>query len=338
MELKDLCLARGTSGREEQVRALLLADLPPDVTSADVDRLGNLIVTQGQGRPGPRVMLLAHMDEVGLMVAGHTPEGYLKIRPWGGVLPSVLPGKSVHVGPDALAGAIGRAPHHLRRGKAPAETPFEELYVDIGAEGEKAAREAAPVGEMITFATSYAVAPGGLTAMAKAFDDRAGVYLALELLRRSWDFPLHVGFTVQEEVGLRGAQVALRAVRPDLVIVLEATAAADTPDAPAGRGTAVGGGPALTTLDRATLADEELRRALARAGDSAGVLWQWRRGIGGGNEAGAAWLQGYRAAAVSLPCRYLHAPTSLISLQDLDAAQSLLMRFLENVREVRPNV
>ena len=338
MELRDLCLARGTSGREEQVRALVASALPRDVADAQVDALGNLLVAQGPSRPGPRLLLLAHMDEVGLMVTGHTPEGYLRIRPWGGVLPSVVAGKAVHVGPQGLAGAVGRAPNHLQRGE-PRKTPrFEDLYVDIGAESLDAARDAAPLGEMITFATPFRVSPGGATATCKAFDDRFGVWLALDMLSRSWDFPLHVAFTAQEEVGLRGAQVALRALQPDLVIALEATAAADTPDAPRGAGTEIGRGPALTTLDRSSRADGGLRQALARAGESAGVAWQWRRGIGGGNEAGAAWLQGYRSAAVSLPCRYLHAPVSLVSLGDVAAARSLLMRFLENVREVRDNV
>lgn len=338
MELKELCLARGTSGREEQVRQLLQSGLPPGLDSAETDALGNLMVAQGLHESGPRVLLLAHMDEVGLMVTGHTPDGYLRIRAWGGVLPSVVAGKSVLVGSHGIPGAVGRAPQHLQHGETHTAPRFEELYVDIGARDAEAAGEAAPIGEMITFATPYHVAQGGSTATCKAFDDRVGVWLALELLGRSWDFPLHVAFTVQEEVGLRGAQVALRAVQPDLVLVLEATAAADTPDVQPGHATRIGLGPALTTLDRSSRADEGLRRSLAEAGDAAGVAWQWRRGIGGGNEAGAAWLQGYRAAAVSVPCRYLHAPSSLVSLDDVAAARALLLRFLENVREVRANV
>jgi endoglucanase len=335
MELKELCLARGTSGREEQVRDLVRSALPSDLDSVTVDRMGNLLVAKGQDHAGPSVLLLAHMDEVGLMVTGHTPDGRLRIRAWGGVPPSVVAGKSVLVGAAGLPGAIGRPPNHFHRGEGQAAPKYDDLYVDIGAADAKTAQSLAPVGEMITFATPYRVSPDGGSATCKAFDDRAGVWLALEMLRHAWDFPLHVAFTVQEEVGLRGAQVALRAVRPDLVLALEATAAADTPDAPPGRGTRIGDGPALTTLDRSSRADEGLREALARAGEAAGVPWQWRRGIGGGNEAGAAWLQGYRSAAVSVPCRYLHAPVSLISLRDLEAARSLLQRFLENVREVR---
>ncbi len=335
MELKDLCLARGTSGREEQVRALVRASLPGGLDSVDVDRMGNLLVAQGTDRPGPRVLLVAHMDEVGLMVTGHTSDGYLRIRSWGGVPPSVVAGKPVLVGAQGLRGAVGRPPNHLQHGEGRTTPRYEDLYVDIGAEDRETARRAAPVGEMVTFDTPYRETPDGSTATCKAFDDRVGVWLALGMLGHPWDFPLHVAFTVQEEVGLRGAQVALRAVQPDLVLALEATAAADTPDAPVGRGTRIGGGPALTTLDRSSRADEGLRQALARAGESAGVPWQWRRGIGGGNEAGAAWLQGYRSAGFSIPCRYLHAPVSLISLDDLAAARTLLERFLENVREVR---
>lgn len=319
------------------MRALVASALPRTVRSRQVDAMGNLLVQAGSGR-GPKVLLLAHMDEVGLMVSGHTPEGHLRIRPWGGVPAVVVPGNPVLVGADCVPGAIGWAPHQLTRGSAPRTPTYDDLYVDIGAADAAAARRLAPVGEMVTFHTPYTVTPDGATATGKAFDDRAGVYLALALLAEDWDFPLHVAFTVQEEVGLRGAQVALRAVQPDLVLALEATAAADTPETPAGLSTRLGGGPALTTVDRATLADRGLRQALCRAGDDAGVPWQWRRGVGGGNEAGAAWHQGYRAAALSIPCRYLHAPVSRIHLGDLRAAEALLRSFLAHVQEVASDV
>ncbi len=335
MGLKELCEARGTPGREELVRALVREALPDAVQDVSTDALGNLYAARGLGKPGPRVLLLAHLDEVGLMVVGHTAEGYLRIRAAGGVDAAVLPGKPVRVGRAGREGAIGLAPAHLSGKERRAPLGYDDLYVDIGEGSREAAQAAAPVGEMITFDTPYAETADGHAAIAKAFDDRVGVHLALWALQQETDFPLHVAFTVQEEVGLRGARVAGRRIQPDVALVLEATAAGDTPETPEGVArTRLGEGPALTVVDRSTIPDAPLMRSLVRAGEAAGAAWQWRRSVGGGNDAAALWPEGVRVGALSIPARYLHSPASLISLDDLRAAQDLLAAWLHSLREV----
>lgn len=335
MGLRELCDARGTPGREEQVRTLVRAALPQGVETVEVDVLGNLFAARGLDRPGPRVLLLAHMDEVGLMVVGHTPEGYLHIRSAGGVSPGVLAGKPVRVGAEGLPGTIGLAPAHLTSKEHRGTLRYEDLYVDVGVADRDEARVAAPVGEMVTFDTPYTESPDGSHAIAKAFDDRVGVHLALQALSQETDFPLFVAFTVQEEVGLRGAVVAGRRIRPDVALVLEATAAGDTPETPQGvLRTRVGEGPALTVVDRSTIPDRGVMDSLRAAGERAGVPWQWRRSVGGGNDAAALWPEGIRVGAMSLPCRYLHSPASLLSLRDVEAAERILETWLGSLREV----
>lgn len=336
MALKELSEARGTSGREEGVRRLVLSLLPEAARrTAEIDPLGNLHCMLGEGRPGPRVLLLAHMDEVGLMVTGHTEEGLLRIRPSGGVDPRVLPGKPVLVGDSAIPGVISIAPNHLTSHEERRALRFDELRLDIGAECLDTARDAAPVGAMVTFDTPYIAHEEQRIATGKALDDRVGVHLALRALAGNWGFPLHVAFTVQEEVGLRGAQVAARRVQPDLALVLEATAAGDTPGNPPGLElTTLRRGPALTVVDSRTVPDPGIVRGLIAAAEAAHAPWQWRRGRGGGNDAGAVWPEGIPSAALSVPCRYLHTPISLLSLDDLGAAEAMLLGWLRGLGEV----
>ncbi|MDA8346139.1 MAG: M42 family peptidase [Thermaerobacter sp.] len=335
MGLKELCEARGTPGREELVRAMVKEALPQGVEQVSTDAVGNLYAARGLKKPGPRVLLLAHLDEVGLMVVGHTDEGYLRIRPAGGVDAAILPGKPVRVGRDGKEGTIGIAPAHLSGKDRKVPIGYEGLFVDIGMHGREAARTAAPVGEMITFDTPYTESWDGHAAIAKAFDDRVGVHLCLRALEHETDFPLHVAFTVQEEVGLRGARVAGRRIRPDVALVLEATAAGDTPETPPGVvRTRLGEGPALTVIDRSTIPDGPLMQSLVRAGELSHAPWQWRRSVGGGNDAAALWPESVRVGAMSLPCRYLHSPASLMSLDDLSAAERLLGAWLQSLREV----
>lgn len=329
--LADLSELRGTSGAEAPVRDWILDHLPEGVDEVFIDSMGNILVARGLGRPGPRVMVDAHMDEVGLIVQGVDEDGLLHIDQIGGIDPRVLPAQRVLVGPRALPGVIGNKPIHLRKGEERSRAPqYDNLYVDIGAKDKDAAEKLVQPGETITFATRFDVMGDGLV-KGKALDDRGGCAILLELLAEDWPFPFFAAFTVQEEVGLRGAQVAAQQILPDIGVALETTICADLPDVPDhGQATRLGAGPAISFQDRASVADRGLVELIQKAAAGEGIPWQWRRTLGGGNDAGAIQQRagGARTCSISIPCRYIHTPACLLAVTDMVNTYRLARAFL----------
>lgn len=329
--LARLSELRGPSGAETPVREWILDHLPWDVDEVFIDSIGNLLVARGLGRPGPRVMVDAHMDEVGLIVQGVDDDGLLHIDQIGGIDPRVLPAQRVLVGARALPGVIGVKPIHLRKGEERSRAPqYENLYVDIGVKDKDAAEKLVQPGETITFATRFDLMGDGLV-KGKALDDRAGCAVLLGLLAEDWPFPFFAAFTVQEEVGLRGAQVAAEQILPDVGLALEATICADLPDVPDhGQATRLGGGPALSFQDRASVADRGLVALIQQVAARERIPWQWRRTLGGGNDAGAIQQRagGARTCSISIPCRYIHTPACLLAVTDMVNTYRLARAFL----------
>jgi endoglucanase len=323
MVIADLSVARAISGHEGEVRKLLQSLLPPGIDRVVVDPLGNLLVGQGLAKAGPTVLFAAHMDEVGMMVTGFRPDGQLLIRPVGGVDPTVLPGKAVLVGPDSLVGVIGLARQPASRaGDAPAAPRYDDLAVDIGARDAAQAERWVRLGAMVTFHTAFS--EGTHCYQGKALDDRVGCFVGLQVLAEPAPTPRWVAFTVQEELGLRGASVLATALRPDLAIILEGTVANDVPTGAVGQQvSALGGGPVLSVLDRGTLVDPALRTAIAQVASGRGLKVQDRRTTGGQNDAAALWPHGVRAAAMAAPCRYIHSPCAITGIQDVEAMRLL---------------
>lgn len=324
MVIADLSLARGISGCEGQVRKLLQSLLPPGVDRVVIDPLGNLLVGQGLAKPGPTVLFAAHMDEVGMMVTGFRSDGHLLIRPVGGVDSTVLPGKPVLVGQDALVGVIGLARHPTAASSADslAAPRYEDLTVDIGARDAAQAARWVRLGAMVTFHTAFT--QGSHTYQGKALDDRVGCFVALQVLAEPAPSPRWVAFTVQEELGLRGARVLATSVRPDLAIILEGTVANDLPTgAPGQQVSHLGGGPVLSVLDRGTLVAPGLRAEIAQVASERGLVVQDRRTTGGQNDSAALWPHGVRAAAIAAPCRYIHSPCAITGIEDVEALRLL---------------
>ncbi len=337
MILRELSEIPGVSGDEHRVREAIWQAVRDRVDGGRVDPMGNLITWKGADKPGPRVMIAAHMDEVGLMVTRIDKDGLLHFRKVGGIDDRVLAAKAVRVGPDGVPGVIGMKPVHLLK---PADTrkpvPEQELVIDIGASSKEEAERVVKLGAYASFATAYGEFGNGLV-KGKAFDDRAGCALLVELLALEFPFPVYGVFTVQEEIGLRGARVAAYDVAPDLAIVLEATTCADIPGAePHGQSTWLGKGPAITVMDAATIPARPLVQGLVEAAENRGIPWQWRRTAFGGTDAGAIHLTraGVPAAAVSVPCRYIHSPCAFMSLSDFEYARQLVAGFLEDVPRV----
>jgi len=332
MMLKELAEAFGPSGNEKEVRAVLRGAVEGHVEQMWVDSLGSLhAVKKGTSSSGMRVLLTAHMDEVGLMVIGHDEKGGLRVRTIGGIDERVLAGKAVWVGSERIPGVIGLKPIHLLEKKERSEvTPLRQLVIDIGAEGKEEARRLAPVGTTAVFATPFREL--GTAVMGKAFDDRAGCAVLAELLRgEPFRHTLHAVFTVQEEVGLRGARVAAYAAEPECAFVLEGTIADDLPREKEGSPTSeLGKGPVITVMDRSFTAHRGLLRLIVAAAEEAGIPYQFKQPGIGGTDAGAihAARSGVPSAAVAVPCRYIHGPACLLQWSDLEHTAQLMRETL----------
>lgn len=336
MLLARLTEVNGAPGQEGEVRDLIRAEIAPYADEIKTDALGNLIAIKNPGAPGPKVMLAAHMDEVALMIVGIESNGYLKFRPIGGVDPRVLVAKTVVVGAKKVPGVIGSKPIHLQRpDERQRALTMQELLIDIGAKSKDEAERLVKLGECAYFTTKYEEF-GSNKVKAKALDDRVGCALAIRLLQEDVSFPLIAAFTVQEEVGLRGAGVATYQVEPDVAIVLEGTTASDVPETDEHKhATSVGQGPALTVMDRASIPHPALVQELFAIAEEKGIKVQVRRNTAGGTDAGQIQMtgDGTKVATIAVPCRYIHSPASVMSKDDFEGAYQLVRSYLKGLQE-----
>ncbi|MGE5577462.1 MAG: M42 family metallopeptidase [Syntrophothermus sp.] len=340
MFLKELSEAAGVSGTEHEVRNLIRELVKPYVEDLWTDSLGNLIaVRRGTGRGkhgGLKVMVAAHMDEVGLMVTLVDKGGLVRFEPVGGLDQRVLNSKVVSVGPEKLPGVLGSKPAHLQKPEERKRAlPIHEMYIDIGAKSKEEAERMVKVGDVASFATRFEEIGNGIV-KGKAFDDRAGCALLIELLKKQYSFTFYGVFTVQEETGLRGAGVAAYAIDPDVALVLEGTTASDVPETEEHmQSTTMGKGPALTIMDGTGIMDRRLVERLLDLAERNRLPVQLRRSAFGGTDAGRIRVTrgGVPAAVMALPCRYIHSPVSLMSLRDWEAALALAGHFLEDIEK-----
>ncbi len=332
--LAALCALDGVSSDEGRVRDYLRDLALKAGAETQVDTLGNLICRKCGAIPAPdRLMVCAHMDEVGLMVTRCTDQGYVKFDAVGGIDSRVLVGKTVRVGPNRVPGVIGlQAIHLTTREERKRAVKVEDLYLDIGADSREEAETLAAPGDLCAFQSDSLEFGDGLF-QAKAIDDRLGCAVMIELMREDLPMDVTFVFTVQEEVGTRGAFAAAFAVRPEVCLVLEATTAADLPDvAVHKRVCRVGGGPVISLVDAATLYDRPLFEELRGLAQTHDIPWQTKEMIAGGNDAKAIQRsrEGVRVCALSAPVRYLHAPTGAVSLADCDHILALARLFLQS--------
>jgi endoglucanase len=344
--LKDLSDLPGASGAEGPVRDYIARSLKGHVDDLRVDALGNLIAFKKGTEPGSgKLALLAHMDEVGLIVTGADDQGYLKFDSLGGVDPHVLIAKRVKVGPDAIPGVIGYKPIHLQKQEEREKrVEMKDLRVDIGAKDEKEALGKAPLGTVIHFdmeAHFIGEAPalpedGSLPErgrfLGKAFDDRVGCMALIAVLRGPrMPYDLYGIFTILEEEGLRGAKTAAWKVEPDAALVLESTVADDLPrEEDLSPTTRLGHGPAVTVMDKHTIADPRLTSYLLAQADEAGIPIQVKQPLVGGTDARVVQLSrgGVPVAILAVPSRYIHSPVSVIEMKDVGNLLRLLDKAL----------
>ena len=328
--LERLCNAVAVSGDEGEVRRIVLAELKGHADELRVDVLGNVLATKIGSGPQTggkrlRVMLSAHMDEVGFMLVADDGEGLFRFERIGGMDVRQLPGKAVLVGADHIPGVIGARPIHLTTTEERKEKiPLDALRIDVGPGTTKA-----KLGDRATFATRFQ--RSGPSLLAKALDNRLGVALLIELVKHApAGVDLLAAFTVQEEIGPRGAKVAAYAFNPDLGIAVDATPANDLPgwdgEENITYNTKLGIGPAIYIADSSTLSDPRLVRWLAGTGDAMKIPYQFRQPGGGGTDAGA--IQKARAGvpsiSLSVPHRYSHTAISVARLDDWKNTLALL--------------
>lgn len=328
--LRELCEAIGVSGDEGEIRRLILKHIRDHVEDIQIDAMGNLLaIKRGTGETTLRVMAAAHMDEVGLMVMGFDSDGTIRFQQVGGVDARILPGTRVLVGTDRVPGVVSWVPVHLN--KSEETVSIDRLRIDIGAASKDAAQNGIERGDLIAFDSQLVEL--GPTVRCKAFDDRAGCASLIKLVQGDpFPFDLCVAFTVQEEVGLRGAKIAAQHFMPDAAFVLETTACHDLPQDPLEPDqttiTRLGAGPAITVMDRSMISAPRLVQHLVRVGDEQGIPHQFRSPQhAGGTDAGAIHQTGIGvpSVVVATPCRYLHGPHLIMSLSDWEN-QSRLVR------------
>ena len=341
MLLEDLSNAFGPSGCEDEVRRLLARALRDKVDDLQTDALGNLIAfKQGTGtQPRLKVMVDAHMDEVGLMITRIEKNGLLGFRVVGGILDRLLPAKGVVIGQKRLPGVIAAPPVHLTKPEQRRQVlPIDQLAVDIGANSEDEARELVKIGDYAVFDTRFQVlGEDGLHAVkGKAFDDRMGCAVASALADGEYAVDLYLSFSTQEEMGLRGAMVAAYRIGPDLAFAFEGTVCDDIPKKEdVSPTTEMGKGPAITVMDRSFVADQRLIHLLIEVAEANGIPYQFKQPGVGSTDAGAIHLSraGVPAVTVSVPCRYIHTPVSMASLNDLDHTVALMRATLAALPE-----
>jgi putative aminopeptidase FrvX len=344
MLLRRLSEAFGVSGHEKEVRGIILEHIRDRVDECRIDGMGNLIARKkGTGKSALRVLAAAHMDEVGLMVSQIEDGGHLRFFKVGGIDDRVLPAKRVEIGDKRVPGVIGLKPVHLaEKGERDQTVGFKQLAIDIGAGSRVEAEKLVRRGDYAVFASGFAELAGAgsswRTVMGKAFDDRAGCALLAELLGERYPFDFTAAFTVQEEVGLRGARVAAYAEEPDIALVLECTGANEVPfKKEANPSTRLGAGPAITVMDSNFIADRGLVELLLRAASDLGIPHQVKQPNIGGTDAGAIHIArgGVPSAVISVPCRYIHSPRAVMDLNDFDGALVLAREALRRLPERR---
>ena len=335
--LKTLCALSGVSSFEDEVRNYIIGRVSPYADSLRVDTMGNLIVfKKGAKSTGDKLMLCAHMDEVGLIIKSITDDGYLKFGCVGGIDRRVLLGKRVAIGDKRVTGIIGLKAIHLTTPEERRKVPkLDEYYIDIGVKDRESAEKLVTEGDCGVF-VSDVVEFGDRMLKAKAIDDRVGCAVLVKLLEGALPMDCTFVFTVQEEVGTRGAFGAAFSVTPEIAMVLEGTTAADNPSLDESCQVCwPGKGPVISWMDGSSIYDRELFELLRNLADKHQVPWQMKHYLAGGTDAGAIQRtkSGVRVTGISAAVRYLHAPSSVASIADMENMLVLARLFIGAVAE-----
>lgn len=321
--IKKMVEVVGPSGFEGAIRDVIRTEIASHVDDIQVDAMGNLVAHKGQKSPGGiRIMLAAHMDEIGVLATHVEENGFVRFTTVGGVRPhTLLGGRVIFV--NGTRGVIGG-----ERLESPGSLhSFEQMFIDVGA----TSRETCPVkvGDFAGFDRPFADYGDRLTS--KAMDDRVGVAVLVEVLRTMESSPneVYFVFSTQEEVGLRGATTAAYAVDPDLGISVDVTGTGDTPKG-SRMEVNLGKGPAIKVRDGGMISDPRVVQWMVRSAEASGLPYQLEVLEGGTTDARAMQLTraGVPAGCVSIPCRYIHSPSEMVDIHDVQNAVKLLVALI----------
>jgi endoglucanase len=337
--LEKLSNACGVAGREDEVRKIIRDSLKTYVDEISEDKLGNIIAVKKGKKSAPRVMLAAHMDEIGLFVKTITKEGFLQFTKIGGIDDRILLGQKVmvHTEKGPLHGIIGSKPPHIQKEEERKKVlTYDELFIDIGAESQEEAKKmGVKIGDPVSFDIKFAKI-GNDVVVGKAFDDRVGCAIMIETMKmlKQTECTVYAVGTVQEEVGLRGATVAAFGIYPDVGIALDVTVAGDVPgvkevEAPV----KMRKGPAIEVADMGLITHPKVLRLLVEAAEENNIPYQLETGLPGSTDAARIALtrEGVPSGVVSVPTRYIHSPASMASLKDMENAVKLTVAALQKI-------
>jgi putative aminopeptidase FrvX len=338
--LEKLSNAFGPSGLEDEVVHILRKELEKCADVTQCDKLGNVMFYH-EGKKGyPKVMLSAHMDEVGFMITYVEDSGFLRFDTWG-ITNNIMPGQRVVFKGERgfIRGIIGtKPPHIMTTDEQNKIVPKEDLFIDIGADNiAQANMKGADVGMMGVFDVEFMDLGDGYF-RGKALDDRAGCVVLAETFKALQDSPYNVVAvgSVQEELGIRGARTAAWQVEPDIGLALEGTFVADVPGTRPDRvSSKIKGGPVLTIMDRATFTHPHILKTLIKTAKQKAIPFQFKKVPVGGTDAGAIHLTkaGVPSGTVAVPCRYIHGPVSIIHIDDLKNTIKLVTEFTKAISE-----
>lgn len=333
--LKTLCALNGVSGNEDEVRDYIIKRLTGVADEVAPDVMGNVVVfKKGKVTASKKIMMSAHMDEVGVVCTGITDDGYLKFAMSGSVDRRVVVGKLVEFGAERIPGVIGCKPFHLTDGKDNV-IEVDDLYIDIGAKNREEAGKLVALGDTGAFDGTVVDFGDGLI-KAKAIDDRFGCAVLISLVESDLPVDCVFSFNVQEEVGLRGAYTSAFHVSPDVALNVEGTTAADIPSVQGVKKVCkVGGGAVIPFMDGGSIYDRGLYTILTELADKNGIPWQTKTVVAGSTDAAAVQRSraGVKTAGIAAPIRNLHSPSCVGKVSDMEAVKKLAELFLEDAAE-----
>jgi endoglucanase len=333
--LEELANLSGISGNEDVVREFIKNKIKDSVDEIKTDSMGNLIALKKGQNSNFKLMLAAHMDEVGFIVKAINENGMIKFASIGGFDQKILPGKIVRVGNKKLYGVIGVNPIHLQKESEKSNGySIKELYIDIGVESKEAVESLVSLGDYISFKENFKELGKGYF-LSKALDDRVGCAILIDIAQKvkNLEFDISFCFTVQEEIGTRGAQVAAYSENPDYSLIVEGTTASDVPNIKEHNySTVLGKGPVITFVDKGSYSDKELVRFIAKIANNKRLKFQYKNTVTGGNDARNIQISrnGVKTAVISVPVRYIHSPASVINKQDYVDTFNLIIQVIEN--------
>ena len=333
--VKKLSEGFGPSGSEDQIRSIIRSEVEQYADEIRVDAMGNLIcrvapknpgIGPGAGAAPKRIMVDAHMDEIGVVVSYIDDKGFLRFSPVGGLSPHVLLGQRV-VFADGTVGVFGT--EKLDDIK---DLRFDKMFIDIGARDRAEAKAKVRIGDAAAMVSSFA--DMGVRVSGKAMDDRIACLVLIEAMRRAQPgvHEVYYVFAVQEELGLRGARTAAYGINPDVGIAVDVTLWGDTPEH-APFNVVLGGGAAIKAKDSSLIAHPAVKNLMIDAAEKNGIPYQLEVLERGGTDAGAIALtrEGVPSGTISVPCRYVHTPTEMVDMGDVDACVRLLVAVVEEL-------